>query len=121
MTPRRQRILNKMKEAGLDGLLFATGPNLQYVSECTKYFWQRSCMNNIGGARSSHILPEAVLWLSAENDLTIVAIPRIKDDFPGCKVITSYMDQMEDTLSFIVKGKKIGIGADCNEWLKSAL
>ena len=50
MTPRRTRILNKMKEAGLDGLLFATGPNLQYVSECTRYFWQRSCMNNIGGA-----------------------------------------------------------------------
>ena len=121
MTPRRQRILNKMKEAGLDGLLFATGPNLQYVSECTKYFWQRSCMNNIGGARSSHILPEAVLWLSADNEMTIVAIPRIRDDFPGCKVITSYMDQMEDTLSFVVKGNRIGIGADCEDWLKSVL
>ncbi len=121
MTARRERIIKVMKEAGLDGVLFASGPNLQYVSECTKYFWQRSCMNNIGGAMSSHILPEAVLFLSADNECTIVAIPRIKDDFPGCKVITSYFDQMEDTLSFVIKGKRIGIGADCYQYLKDTL
>ena len=121
MSERREKILNAMKNVGLDGLLFATGPNLQYVSECTRYFWQRSCMNNIGGAKSSHILPEAVLWLSADNECTIVAIPRKKDDFPGCKVITSYFDQMEDTLSFFVRGKRIGVGADCQDWLIRAL
>ena len=58
---------------------------------------------------------------SIDNDCTIVAIPRIKDDFPGCKVIASYFDQMEDTLSFVVKGKKIGVGGDCQAWLTSAL
>lgn len=121
MSVRREKIISAMKSAGLDGLLFATGANLQYVSECTKYFWQRSCMNNIAGAQSSHILPEAVLWLSSDNECIIVAIPRIKDDFPGCKVITSYFDQMEDTLSFFVKGKRIGIGADCYQWLKDTL
>lgn len=121
MSARREKIISAMKNAGLDGLLFATGANLQYVSECTKYFWQRSCMNNIAGAQSSHILPEAVLWLSSDNECIIVAIPRIKDDFPGCKVITSYFDQMEDTLSFFVKGKRIGIGADCYQWLKDTL
>ena len=121
MSERRTRILNVIREAGLDGVLYATGPNLQYVSECTKYFWQRSCMNNIGGYRSSHILPEAVLWLSDDGDCKIVCIPRLKDDFPGCEVITSYFDQMEDTLSFFVKGKKIGIGGDCADWLKRAV
>ena len=119
MSTRRERIIETMKNAGLDGLLFANGPNLQYVSECTKYFWQRNCMNNIGGVKGSHILPEAVLFLSIDNDCTIVAIPRIKDDFPGCKVITSYFDQMEDTLSFVVKGKRIGVGGDCQAWLTS--
>ncbi|MBQ1757015.1 MAG: aminopeptidase P family protein [Erysipelotrichaceae bacterium] len=121
MSTRRERILETMKNAGLDGLLFASGPNLQYVSECTKYFWQRNCMNNIGGVKGSHILPEAVLFLSIDNDCTIVAIPRIRDDFPGCKVITSYFDQMEDTLSFVVKGKRIGVGGDCQAWLTSTL
>ena len=77
MSTRRERILDTVKKAGLDGVIFATGPNLQYVSECEKYFWQRSCMNNIGGAKSSHILPEAVLFLTADNECTIVAIPRI--------------------------------------------
>ena len=92
-----------MKENGLDGLLYATGANLQYVSETTSYFWQRSCMNNIGGAFSSHILPEAVLWLAADGACRIVSIPRFKDCFPGCEVAVSYIDQMEDTLSFFVK------------------
>lgn len=121
MSTRRERILNTMKKAGLDGLLFATGANLQYVSETTSYFWQRSCMNNIGGAFSSHILPEAVLWLSADNDCRVVTIPRFKDCFPGCQVTVSYFDQMEDTLSFFVKGKRIGIGGDCHDWLKDTL
>ncbi len=118
MSERRTRILNVIREAGLDGVLYATGPNLQYVSECTKYFWQRNCSNNIGGYRSSHILPEAVLWLSAEGDCRVVCIPRLRDEFPGCEVITSYFDQMADTLSFFVSGKKIGIGSDCADWLK---
>ena len=33
MSTRRERIIETMKNAGLDGLLFASGPNLQYVSE----------------------------------------------------------------------------------------
>lgn len=31
------------------------------------------------------------------------------------------MDQMEDTLSQVIAGKKIGIGSDCDTWLKETL
>ena len=121
MSQRREKCISKIKEANLDGVLVATGPTFQYLSESTDYFWQRSCMNNIDGRLSAKILPECVLYLSASGECTIVAIPRLKDAFPNETVIVSYMDQMEDTLSPYVKGKKIGIGADCHEWLKSAL
>ncbi len=121
MSERREKILDAMRKADLDGVLYATGANLQYVSECTDYFWQRSCMNNIGGEQSSHLMPEVVLWLSSDNELTIVSIPRFRDCFPGCHVVTSYCDQMEDTLSFFVKGHRIGIGADCRQWLQQTL
>lgn len=121
MSERRQKIIQVIQNAGLDGVLYASGPNFQYVSECTKYFWQRDCMNNIGGPHGSHLLPEALIWLSAEGDCTIIAIPRLNDLFPGQKVITSWFDQMEDTLSFVISGKRIGIGADCAGWMRQTL
>ncbi len=121
MSERRQRILETVKKAGLDGVLYAAGANFQYVSECTKYFWQRAHMNNMFDRHSSRILPEAVVWLSAEGVCRITAIPRLKDMFPGQEVTVSYLDQMEDTLSFFMQGKRIGIGADCHDWLENAV
>ena len=121
MSERRQRIIQTMKNAGLDGVLYAAGANFQYVSECTKYFWQRSHMNNMFDRHTSRILPEAVIWLNTEGDCRIVAVPKLKDQFPGQEVIVSYLDQMEDTLSFFVQGKRIGIGYDCHEWLTNAV
>lgn len=118
---RREKIIKTIQDAGLDGVIYATGANFQYASECTKYFWQRSCMNNIDGRHSSHIMPETLIWLSADGDTKIVTIPRHKDDFPGQDVVVSYADQFEDTLSFFVKGTKIGIGWDCEDWLKETL
>ena len=121
MSQRRKNCISKIKEANLDGVLVATGPTFQYLSESTRYFWQRSCMNNIDGRLSAKILPECVLYLNVNGDCTIIAIPRLKDEFPNEHVVVSYMDQMEDTLSPYIDGKKIGIGADCSEWLKSTL
>ena len=117
MSERRQRIIKAMREAGLDGVLYASGANFQYVSECTQYFWQRAHMNNMFDRQTSRILPEAVIWLSAEGECRIVAIPKLRDLFPGQEVVVSWLDQMADTLAFFVKGKRIGIGYDCQTWL----
>ena len=121
MSARRERIIQTMKKAGLDAVLYAAGANFQYVSECTKLFWQRSHMNNMFDRQTSRILPEAIIWLDTEGDCRIIAIPRLKDMFPGQEVIVSYTDQMPDTLSFFFKGKKIGIGFDCHEWLTNTV
>ena len=117
ISERRRKCTEEVVKAGLDGVLFATGANLQYISETTSFYWQRACMKNMPDYCSAYLIPEAVAWLDKDGELTIVTIPRNKDSFPGCRVIPSYMDQMEDTLSTVSNGKKIGIGTDCKDWL----
>ena len=121
MSLRREKCTKKINENNLDGVLFATGANFQYVSECYDYFWQRASMHNIAGRHSAKLLPETLAYLNKNGDLTIVTIPQYKDKFPNCNVVVSYMDQFGDTLSQIVDGKNIGIGHDCNEHLKELL
>ncbi|MBR3693228.1 MAG: aminopeptidase P family protein [Erysipelotrichales bacterium] len=121
MSLRREKCTQKVIDAGLDGVLFATGANFQYLSECTDYFWQRACMNNIGGSFSAKLLPETLAYLNNKGECTIVTIPQYKDAFPGQKVVVSYMDQFEDTLSTIIDGKKIGIGNDCKDFVIETL
>lgn len=121
MTERIKKCVKKVQEAGLDGVLYAQGANFQYLSECTAYFWQRHCMNNIGGRLSAKLLPEVLIYMNKEGKRTIVAIPQYKDQFEGLDVIVSYMDQLEDTLSEVIDGKRIGIGHDCHDYLQETL
>ena len=105
LSTRRQKCTKALIDNGLDAVLFGTGANLQYIAETTEFFWQRSCMKNMPGYTTAYEIPEALAYLDKDGELTIVTIPRNRDCFPGCKVVISYMDQMEDTLAPIVKGK----------------
>ncbi len=121
MSKRIDNCLEKIRQAGLDGVLYAQGGNFQYLSERSVYFWQRDCMNNIGGRLSAKLLPEVLIYMNKEGKRTIVSIPRYRDMFEGYDVVITYMDQLEDTLSQVIDGVKIGIGHDCNEYLKMTL
>jgi Xaa-Pro dipeptidase len=121
LSTRRKKACEAIEAAGLDGVLFAQGSDFQYLSECTGYFWQRSCMDNIDGACTSKINPEALLFLAKDGTCTIITIPQYKNSFPGQTVIPSYMDQFEDTLARVVTGAQIGIGNDCEKFLKDTL
>ena len=121
ISARRTKACEVINNARLDGVLFATGPVFQYLSECTQYFWQRACMDNIEGLHQSKINPETLLFLSRDGDCTIITIPQYKDQFPNQKVILSYMDQFEDTLARVITGTDIGIGNDCEQFLKDTL
>lgn len=121
MTKRIENCIKIIKDANLDGVLYAQGANFQYLSECTNYFWQRHCMNNIGGRLSAKLLPESLIYMNQEGKRTILTIPQYKNSFEGHHVVISYMDQLEDTLSEVIDGKRIGIGHDCHEHLKETL
>ena len=121
MSERIKKCTQKVIDASLDGVLYATGPNFQYLSENTEYFWQRYHSNNIAGSFSAKLMPETLAYLNNKGEVTIVTIPRYRDLFPNKKVVVSYMDQFEDTLSTVIDGKKIGLGFDCKEYMKEIL
>ena len=121
MTGRRKKIVAKMEQEGLDGVIYAGGANFQYIAECTDYFWQRHIMNNMHGRYCARNTPECVIYLNSRGESTIVCIPKCRDSFPGNRVVLSYMDQMEDTLSTVLDGKRIGFGSDCGAWLEKTL
>ena len=105
---RREKILKKLNESGLDGLLFASGANFQYVVESNSYFWQRYCFNLDEPVAGARIIPEAMVYLNKDGKSTILTTPLLKEQF-------------EDELTKIIDGKKIGIGRDCEAWFRKTL
>lgn len=120
---RREKILRKLNESGLDGLLFASGANFQYVVESNSYFWQRYCFNLDEPVAGARIIPEAMVYLNKDGKSTILTTPLLKEHFDTTlnDVVVSYMDQFEDELTKIIDGKKIGIGRDCEAWFRKTL
>ena len=120
---RREKILKKLNESGLDGLLFASGANFQYVVESNSYFWQRYCFNLDEPVAGARIIPEAMVYLNKDGMSTILTTPLLKEHFDTTlnDVVVSYMDQFEDELTKIIDGKKIGIGRDCEAWFRKTL
>lgn len=120
---RREKILKKLNESGLDGLLFASGANFQYVVESNSYFWQRYCFNLDEPVAGARIIPEAMVYLNKGGKSTILTTPLLKEHFDTTlnDVVVSYMDQFEDELTKIIDGKKIGVGRDCEAWFRKTL
>lgn len=120
---RREKILKNLNESGLDGLLFASGANFQYVVESNSYFWQRYCFNLDEPVAGARIIPEAMVYLNKDGKSTILTTPLLKEHFDTTlnDVVVSYMDQFEDELTKIIDGKKIGIGRDCEAWFRKTL
>jgi Xaa-Pro dipeptidase len=119
---RIQKTLELMKKNGLNGLLYASSANFQYLADTPEYFWQRTSMNNIAGKFSALTVAEAVFYLNDRGEGFICCIPSIKESFADFKNLhVSYLDQMEDTISIFIKEKKIGIGFNCHQFLKETL
>ena len=120
LSERRKKIIDRINEKGLDGILFASGANFQYVVESNSYFWQRYCFNLDEAIAGARIIPEALVYLNKNGKATILCTPLLKEHFDTVlnDVVVSYMDQFEDELTKIVDGNKIGIGRDCETWIK---
>ena len=116
------KTIELMKNAKIEGLLYASSANFQYLLDVNDYFWQRTCMNNIMGNSNFRTVPEALLYLNNKGEYYICCIPALKDTFKEYKnVIISYMDQMEDTIAQFIKEKNIGVGYACHDYLVETL
>ena len=78
---RRKKCYEVFLKTGLDGILFATGANFQYLAECTSYFWQRNSFNHDATIAGAHIIPEAMIYMNKEGKTTILTIPSKKRSF----------------------------------------
>ena len=119
---RMLKTIELMKKAKIEGLLYATSANFQYLLDAKDYFWQRTCMNNIMGNSNFRTVPEALLYINTKGEYYICCIPALKDTFKDHEnVFISYMDQMEDTIAQFIKEKNIGIGYACHDHLVETL
>jgi Xaa-Pro dipeptidase len=119
---RIQKTLDLMKKNGLNGLLYASSANFQYLADTPNYFWQRTSMNNIAGKFSARNVAEAIFYLNDRGEGFICCIPSLKNSFDGFEnLYVSYLDQMEDTISVFIKEKRVGIGFNCHDFLKETL
>ena len=123
---KQQRIDNTLKlmeKEELDGVIYALGANMQYLLDCVDLYWQRTCMTNIVGQMSAYLYPEVFLYLKNDGDLRVFTNLHYYNYFKDkpCPVTLSYMDQFEDALAPYVKGKKIGLGYGCRDYLKELL
>lgn len=119
---RMAKAVERMKEEGLDAVVFAAGANMQYLLDWTEFYWQRTCMNNIAGQSSSLTVPDALLYLAADGSYKVCLTPFAAKRAPkDNNIVISYMDQFEDTLSRFVTGKRIGIGYNCAAFIREAL
>lgn len=119
---RINKTLQLMHEKGIEGLLYASSANFQYLLDKKDYFWQRTCMNNINGNSNFRNVPEAVLYLRQDGQLSIFCIPSLKKvffEYPNVNIC--YMDQLEDTIAPYINENKIGIGYACHDYLKEML
>ena len=123
LSKRREKCLEAIRQSGLDGVLYALGPNFQYLSESHHCLWQRNAMNTFAPISGASIMPEALIYVNKEGKSTILTIPKHKDTMNTLlnDVVVSYMDQFEDELTHIIDGKNIGIGKDCDQWIKETL
>ncbi len=121
-TTRTQKVLGLMRENNVNGLLYASSANFQYLANTPNYFWQRTCMNNISVKSSARLVPEAIYYLNDSGESFICCIPSLKHSFDGFpNLYVSYMDQMEDTITPLIKEIRIGIGYNCHDYLNEML
>lgn len=114
--------LNIMRIKNVQGLLYSTSANFQYLADTPDYFWQRSSMNNIFGNISALNVLEALFYLNDRGESFVCCIPSLRDSFSGFpNLMISYMDQMENMVALFIKEKRIGIGFNCHDFLRDTL
>ena len=123
LSKRREKCLEAIRNANVDGVIYALGPNFQYLSESHSCLWQRNAMNSFASVSGASIMPEALVYVNTKGESTILTIPKHKDTLNSLlnKIIVSYYDQFEVELTHIIDGKKIGVGRECETWIKDIL
>lgn len=119
---RLKKLLTLLEREHLDGAFFATGPNFQYLLDCTKLRWQRLEMNNIAGISSAINVPDALLYVQKDGEYHLFVIPSRYEDLKHEKnVHVYYLDRMLDGIERVLHGTRFAVDAPARQHIIDVL
>ncbi len=128
MKKRVEKLQAILRQDGLDGVLYASSANMQYLLDDTSYYWQRSMETGgieAGQGPNGHFLnrPDAILYVPADGE-PILFLTYNRAETMGCtavRQVVDYYSHLPQAMTGLVKGKKIGYGESCDTALQAIL
>lgn len=134
MYERINKVQQMLRKDSVDGLLYATSANVQYLLEDTTYPWQRTMESggvdgvvidgvDISSKGASHFLNMAdlILYIPADNEPVLFMTherAQTMQHIPMKKVV-DYFVMLPERVGPYIKGKKrIAYGESCDEYIK---
>ncbi|MFI3284122.1 MAG: aminopeptidase P family N-terminal domain-containing protein, partial [Erysipelotrichaceae bacterium] len=113
---KREKLIELMNKNSLDGLIFAQSANFQYLLGTKDLYWQRVCMNNIGGSYSAINYPSHLLYIDKDGEFHIITPPKDAKYFAKHENVSIiFMEEIQDELEKMITSPRIGVGFDCFE------
>lgn len=129
MNRRIQKLQSLLQHDGVDGVLYATSANMQYLLDDTSYRWQRT--PDTGGppyltsCGQNHFLnhPDCVLYVPADGEPVLVATYERAKDMGRIpvKMETCYYVMIPEVLRGYVRGERIAYGESCGGYLSRTI
>ena len=128
MNKRMEKLQELLQQDGLDGVLYASSANMQYLLDDTSYYWQRSMETGgieAGQGPNGHFLnrPDAILYVPADGE-PILFMTYNRAETLGCSAVRQVIDyypHLPQAMTGLVKGKRIGYGESCDIALQAIL
>lgn len=123
---RIHRLQAILKEKSLDGFLCATCSDMVWLLDAAAQipYQHSSCiwLEKLDGERgdiSYQNFPEALLWIPAEGEAHLFALPYLVKRYSGygAKVTPAYFDRFAYALRELIKDGKIAVGQACHDAL----
>lgn len=133
MNRRIERLQSLLQNDGVDGVLYATSSNMQYLLGDAPFRWQRT--PDTGGppfhtsTESGHFLnhPDCVLYVPADGEPMLVATYERAKDMEqvairlSVKMERCYYVMIPEALRGYVRGKRIAYGESCGGYLRRTI
>ncbi len=130
MNERVRKLQITLQKDDIDGALYATSANLQYLLDDVEYHWQRTMYT--GGLQhmwreglAGHFLnnPDCILFVPAEGEpVLFMTFERSKDMMHlEIKKEIGYFHRLMDMVHPYLTGKKVALGESCRIFLQALL
>ncbi len=130
MNERMKRLQAVLQQNDIDGALYATSSNMQYLLDDVTYHWQRTMYTGClpfmqKEGVSGHFLndPDCILYIPAQGEPTLfMTFDRSKDMMHlDIHKEIGYFHRLMDMVSPYLKGKTIALGESCRHYFEDLL